>query len=107
MNSARIIVAGGTGFIGHAVARALVERGTDVVILTRHPQPSPQVGRHVAWDGTTLGDWTREIDGADAVINLAGKNVNCRYTPAALAEIDESRMNAVVAMNTAIGKATH
>jgi len=106
MNGKRIIIAGGTGFIGRAIAKELAGRGADVVILTRSPEPLPSIGRHVAWDGKTLGGWTREVDGADAVINLAGKNVNCRYTPKALAEVDESRVNAVVAMNTAIAQAT-
>ncbi len=104
MQGKSIIIAGGTGFIGRAIARELAERGADVVILTRSPEPS-QVGRHVHWDGKTVGEWMREVDGADAVINLAGKNVNCRYTPTALAEIDESRVNAVIAMNTAIAQA--
>jgi uncharacterized protein len=104
MNGKRIIIAGGTGFIGRAIARELTSRGADVVILTRTPESAPAVGRHVQWDGNTLGEWTREVDGADAVINLAGKNVNCRYTPKALAEVDESRVNAVVAMNTAIAQ---
>ena len=104
MNGKRIIIAGGTGFIGRAIARELANRGADVVILTRHAKASPSVSGHVAWDGKTLGDWTRELDGADAVINLAGKNVNCRYTPEALAEIDESRVHAVTAMNTAIAQ---
>ena len=94
MNGKRIIIAGGTGFIGRAIARELAGLGADVVVLTRTPERSPSVGRQVHWDGKTLGDWTREVDGADAVINLAGKNVNCRYTPAALAEVDESRVNA-------------
>ncbi len=75
------------------------------MILTRRPEPAPAVGRHVKWDGKALGDWMHEVDGADAVINLAGKNVNCRYTRTALAEVDESRVNAVVAMNTAIAQA--
>src|SRR5688572_21328629 len=106
MTGKRIIIAGGTGFIGRAIAKELADLGADVVILTRTPERSPQVGRHIAWDGKTLGDWAREVDGADAVINLAGKNVNCRYTPAALTEVDESRVNAVVAMNTAIAQSS-
>ncbi|HEV2293009.1 MAG TPA: TIGR01777 family oxidoreductase [Tepidisphaeraceae bacterium] len=107
MNGKRIIIAGGTGFIGRAIARELAARGAEVAILTRSPQASPTVGHHVQWDGKTTGDWVREIEGADAVINLAGKNVNCRYTPAALAEVDESRMNAVIAINTAIARSNH
>jgi uncharacterized protein (TIGR01777 family) len=108
MVSNRIIIAGGAGFIGRAIATELARRGVDVVILTRNPESSPSAGRRVGWDGTTLEDaWTREVDGADAVINLAGKNVNCRYTPKALAEVDESRVNAVVAMNTAIAQSEH
>ena len=108
MVSRRIIMAGGTGFIGRAIAAELASRGADVVMLTRDPQAHPAVGRHVRWDGKTLEDvWMREVDGADAVINLAGKNVNCRYTPTALAEVDESRVNAVIAMNTAIARSNH
>src|SRR4051812_39728542 len=98
MKTSRIIIAGGSGFIGRHVARALHARGNDVVILTRHPAHYRGHGRAVYWDGHTLGHWTREVDGADAVINLAGKNVNCRYTRKNLAEVDESRVRAVKLM---------
>src|SRR3954467_14240699 len=103
MSSRRIILAGGSGFIGRAVAEALVKRGDDVVILTRSAASYHGAGRAVPWDAKNVAEeWAREVDGADAVINLAGKNVNCRYTPAALAEIDESRVDAVRAMGEAI-----
>jgi len=89
MSRRRTIIAGGSGFIGQAIARELVSRGDDAVILTRSPEKYTGPGRAVAWDGRTLNDWSREFDGDDAVINLAGKNVNCRYTRKAPAEIDE------------------
>src|SRR3954471_3405935 len=105
MGARKIIIAGGSGFVGSAVARELIARGDEVVVLTRSPDAfdrSGQAGRAVLWDGRTLGEWSREVDGADAVINLAGKNVNCRYTPRNLAEIDESRVNAVRVMAEAV-----
>ena len=101
----RIILAGGSGFIGRHLAGALIARGDEPVILTRRPKSWTGPGRAVYWDGVTIGPWTSEIDGADAVVNLAGKNVNCRYTRKALKEIDESRVNAVRVMGQAIALA--
>ncbi len=101
----RIVIAGGSGFIGRGIASRLVQRGDDVVILTRTPDPNAAAPRQVYWDGRTLGDWARVVDGADAVINLAGKNVNCRYTRQALMEIDQSRVDAVSVMAQAINAA--
>jgi hypothetical protein len=73
------------------------------MILTRSPQAanSPSI-REVHWDGRTLGAWTSEVEGADAVVNLTGKNVNCRYTQKNLAEIDASREDSVRVMAAAI-----
>jgi uncharacterized protein (TIGR01777 family) len=102
----RIILAGGTGFIGRAIAQALSKRDVDLVILTRDPKHYFGPGRAVHWDGHTLGDWINEIDGADAVINLAGKNVNCRYTQKNLREVDQSRVRAVMLMGEAIRRAS-
>jgi len=102
----RIVIAGDSGFIGRAIARTLLTGGHDVVILSRSPQ-CVTVGRGVYWGGRTLGPWIHEIDGARAVINLAGKNVNCRYTRRNLAEIDQSRADAVRVMAQAIFAAAH
>lgn len=104
----RIVIAGGSGFIGRAIACARAARGDDVVILTRCPRSLRGSIRDVAWDGRTITDaWLREIDGADAVINLAGKNVNCRYTRRALDEIDRSRESAVRAMGEAVNRSAN
>jgi uncharacterized protein (TIGR01777 family) len=103
MNTNRkIVIAGGSGFIGCHLAAALARRGNDVVVLTRHPEAWAGQGRAVKWNGRSIGHWLGEIDGAYAVINLAGKNVNCRYTRANLNEIDQSRVNAVRVMGEAI-----
>ena len=72
------------------LARAFRRQGHEVVVLSRRPARRPW--RSVAWDGATLGAWAAEIDGADVVINLAGRSVNCRYTPANRREIMESRV---------------
>src|SRR3954462_3874246 len=101
----RIVIAGGSGFIGSAIAEALAARGDDVVILTRNPREPRGNIRDVHWNGRTITDtWLRKIDGADAVINLAGKNVNCRYTRRALDEIDRSREDAVRAIGEAMNR---
>jgi uncharacterized protein (TIGR01777 family) len=103
----RIVIAGGSGFVGKAVARRLAERGDEVVILSRSPRRRVRgLVRDVYWDGKSAGPWTSEIEGAYAVINLTGKNVNCRYTRRNLAEIDASREDSVRAIATAINGCT-
>lgn len=78
----RIVLAGGSGFIGRHLATHLVSLGQQVVILTRNTSQihttTPSI-QEVAWDGKTLGTWARQLDGAKALVNLAGRNVNCRY----------------------------
>lgn len=79
MRSPRIILAGGSGFLGGILREHFLRRGCEVVVLTRLPQGARDRAREVLWDGRTLGEWKRELDGADVVINLAGRSVNCRY----------------------------
>src|SRR5262249_46862364 len=62
---------------GTILARAFHAAGDDVVVFSRTPTSAPW--RVERWDARTPGAWTRELEGADAVINLAGRNVNCRY----------------------------
>src|SRR4051794_34545341 len=75
----KIVIPGGTGQVGMVLARALGAAGHEVVLLSR--AAGEGTPRRVLWDGRTLGPWTAEMEGADAVINLAGRSVNCRYTP--------------------------
>jgi uncharacterized protein len=99
----KVIIPGGSGQVGTVLARALHAEGNEVVVLSRAPSPAPW--RTVAWDARTPGPWTREVDGADVVVNLAGRSVDCRYTPANRAEILASRVDSTRAVGEAIGRA--
>ena len=89
----KIIITGAGGYLGGVLAPFLAARGDEVVMVARHrPEITAQIARFSVWDGETLGDWAREIDGADAVINLAGRSVNCRYNEENKREILESRL---------------
>jgi uncharacterized protein (TIGR01777 family) len=102
MSSRRIVIAGGSGFIGRALAAEFTTRGFGVVVLTRSPRRRQDGIREVAWDGVGTGAWVTELEGAAAVINLAGKNLNCRHTPANLREIIASRVDSVRAIAAAM-----
>jgi len=98
----KIVIAGGSGHVGTLLARALTSGGHDVVVLSREGRAAPW--RVAQWDGKTVGEWSKEIDGADVVINMAGRSVNCRYTPAHRAEILDSRVQSTRAVGTAIAR---
>lgn len=77
----KVVIPGGAGQVGTLLARAFHRDGHDVVVLSRQSIRRPW--RVVSWNGLTLDDgWVSEIDGSDVVVNLAGRSVNCRYTPA-------------------------
>src|SRR2546427_3276762 len=100
----RIVVAGGSGFIGSLLTESLVSGNNDVVVLTRSPRASVQSICQVGWDGHTLGDWARELEGARALINLAGRSVNCRYNKGNRREIMESRVDSTRVLGEAIAR---
>lgn len=75
----RIILPGGSGFLGRLLARWFAARDWEVVVLSRRPLLVTPPVRAVAWDGRTRGEWVRELDGAAVVVNLAGRSVDCRY----------------------------
>ena len=99
----KIVIPGGSGQVGSILARAFVAEGHEVVILSR--ETSPVVGRVVSWDGTTPGAWEQELEGADVVINLAGRSVNCRYTPENRQIIKSSRIDSTRVLGRAIAGA--
>ncbi len=100
----KIVIPGGSGQIGQVLARAFVADGHEVVILSRGGALA--AGRAVAWDGRSAGEWAREIDGADVVLNLAGRTVDCRYTEANLREMLDSRVESTRAVGEAIARAS-
>jgi len=105
MKLKRIVLAGGSGFIGRALARALVVRGYEVIVLTRTPRPNTGF-REIEWDGDHVGEWIQFLGDAEAVVNLTGRNVNCPHTPENLREILESRVNSVKAIAQSIPHVT-
>jgi uncharacterized protein (TIGR01777 family) len=98
----RIVIPGGSGQVGTVLARAFHRDGHDVVVLSRRPDSRPW--RVVGWDGATLGNWQREVDGSDVVINLTGRSVNCRYTAANRTEIVQSRVVSTGVVGRAIAR---
>ena len=98
----RIVLPGGTGQVGTLLARAFRADGHDVVVLSRRPASAPW--RVVGWDPRMVGPWTSELDGADVVIGLAGRNVNCRYTPEHRREIFDSRVETTRVLGQAIAR---
>jgi uncharacterized protein len=100
----KIVIAGGSGQVGTLLSRAFVASRDEVIVLSRsHGVNGTRV---VLWDGSTDGGWMREIDGADVVINLVGRNVNCRYSAANRREIMESRIASTRAIGRAIERAS-
>jgi len=99
----KIVIPGGSGQVGTLLARACLEDGHEVVVLSRQPQTHPW--RVMTWDGVTLGPWAGELDGCDAVINLAGRSVNCRYSAANRKAILDSRVLSTRVVGQAIAHA--
>jgi uncharacterized protein len=97
----KVVLPGGTGQVGTVLDRALTAAGHEVVVLTRSPQREGEIG----WDGVTLGPWADAVDGCDAVINLAGRSVSCRYTPENLRAMMDSRVNSARIVGEAIAAA--
>ncbi len=101
----KIVIAGGSGFVGEPLVRRLAARGDEIVVLSRNPS-KVHAGRGVAWDGRSAGAWTAEIDAADAVINLAGENIGeGRWTDERKRRLVSSRLDATNAIVNALAKA--
>jgi uncharacterized protein (TIGR01777 family) len=99
----KIVIPGGSGQVGTILARAFHDRGDHVVVLSRRAAARPWPV--VAWDGATRGNWQREIDGCDVVINLTGRSVNCRYSAAHREQILQSRVRSTRVVGQAIAQA--
>ncbi|WP_431033241.1 epimerase [Streptomyces sp. P6-2-1] len=101
----KILLPGGTGHIGQLLRRAWLREGHEVVVLSRRPHPYGDGSRVVGWDGRSAGAWTREVEGCDMVVNLAGRSVSCRYTPENLRAMTDSRVDSARVVGEAIAAA--
>lgn len=99
----RVVIPGGTGQLGTLLARVFHRDGHEVVVLGRSATHAPW--RVARWDTEKIGDWAREFDGADVVINLAGRSVNCRYNAKHRKEILQSRVASTRVVGQAIAGA--
>lgn len=99
-----VIIAGGSGFLGRALTAHFQKAGCQTAILTRSPKRTSSGVHEIAWDACSLGDWAQELEGADAVVNLVGRSVNCRYTERNRRLILESRINSTRVIGLAISQ---
>jgi len=100
----RIVLAGGSGFIGQSLSPFLLSKNYELIVLTRARSDHRSAVRNVHWDGKTLDDWIESVNGAFAVVNLTGRNISCRHTPENRREIIDSRVNSVRVLGQAIAR---
>jgi uncharacterized protein (TIGR01777 family) len=98
MADGRVVIAGGSGFLGRSLARFLHGAGHEVVVLSRHEPREAGPWRFVGWDARRVGDWAAELDGAAALVNLVGRTVDCVKTPDHCDEFLRSRVEATRAL---------
>lgn len=100
----KILLAGGTGFLGSALAKTLAADGHEIFILTRR---QPRTSNQIQWDGFTVGEWSRIVDEADAVVNFTGYSTShWPWTKATKQRFVDSRVLPGRALVSAIGRAT-
>ena len=109
MKTGRIVLAGGSGFLGNILSEHFRAQGYQVVVLTRSDRVPAGTEQHreCFWDGRTLGDWVPELDGAEVLINLAGRSVDCRYHARNRRLMMDSRIDSTRILGEAITRCTH
>ncbi len=98
----KVVITGGSGFLGVSLARTLSARGDEVSIVSRTPPSAKGTWTHATWDGQSVGDWKAELDGADAIVNLAGRSVDCIKTADHRDEILRSRVQTTSVIGEAL-----
>jgi uncharacterized protein len=104
MKPRRIVIAGGTGFLGKILCQHFKDQNDLVFVLTRGASEVREGVEYVHWDGQSLGDWVNYLNDADALINLSGKSVDCRYTKENRQRIYDSRLKSTRALGLAMLK---
>lgn len=102
----RVVIAGGTGFLGLNLAKYLRAQGCAVTLVSRTPTAGDVSWDHVPWDGRTVGSWAECLDGAEALVNLVGRSVDCVKTPDHCDEILRSRVEATRVLGEALARQT-
>lgn len=100
----RVVIVGGSGFLGLNLAQYLTELGNEVVLLSRTQPRREGTWRFLRWDARSVGEWCRELEGATAIVNLAGRTVDCIKTPDHCDEILRSRVEATEVLGKAVRK---
>src|ERR1700744_2060260 len=95
----KIVLAGGNGYLGRVLTEYYKGIAKEVIVLSRHPKPADENIKTLVWDGKQEGDWSNELENADLLVNLCGKNVNCRYTEKNKREIIASRVEPTTLLN--------
>lgn len=101
-SNGRVVIAGGTGFLGLNLAGHLAEEGYEIVLISRNAPRKTGPWKHARWDGRSVGDWAEHLEGASALVNLAGRTVDCIKTPGHCDEILRSRVESVYALGKAL-----
>ncbi len=101
----RIVIAGGTGYLGINLARHLADFDCEVVLISRNRPSKSGPWIHATWDARTLGDWAVHLEGATAIVNLVGRTVDCVKTPGHCDEILRSRVEGTKLLGEAMRNA--
>jgi uncharacterized protein (TIGR01777 family) len=101
-NTAPIVIAGGSGFLGISLATHLAASGRSIILLSRNAPKISGPWKHVSWDARSMGEWRRELDGAAGLVNLVGRSVDCIKTPDHQDEILRSRVEATRVLGLAM-----
>jgi uncharacterized protein len=100
----RIVLAGGSGFIGQSLSPFLISKNYEAIVLTRSGSNHRGAVFNKHWDGKSPGDWIESINGASAVVNLTGRSINCRHSPENRRQIIDSRVDSERVLGQAIGQ---
>ena len=103
----KVVIAGGSGFLGQALTKFFLKENIHVVILSRKNKQSLTGETYVKWDAKNLSDWCEHLNGSDTLINLVGRSVDCRYTKKNRELILNSRIDSTTVLGKALNLINH